>query len=336
MMTNRSAHGADAPLSRLRTQVRALFGPVRHEAPAASPPSDWRYEFQKEIGRGSRGTVYLARDRVGNRQVAIKILRGWPDWESRQRFWREAECASKLHHRNIVTIYDSGCFRGADFIAMEYVPGKTLDKLIPSDGLPLETALAYALQMAQAVATVHSSGMIHRDLKPANFIVSLSGAVKLLDFGLVKIVGATRRWSDCCLLPETPDGSIMGTVGYMSPEQVSGQPADPRSDIFAFGAVFYEILTGRRAFLEDSQVRTMIAILDKTPQPLPALIPSNVKRIVCRCLAKRPVDRYQAGASLLEELHGLPLIRRAVGRSSITTSVKIIAGRDCAGTVAAD
>lgn len=165
--------GREGSPKRLRAQVRGLFGRRCPSTPPATvPPSAWRYELLKEIGKGSKGTVYLARDRKLNRPVAVKMLEGCPDWESRQRFWREAECSLPLEHPNIVRVFSTGRWRGTDFIAMEYVPGKRLDQMIPVRGLPLRTCFAYVLQIAHALAAVHSAGMIHRDLKPANFIVS--------------------------------------------------------------------------------------------------------------------------------------------------------------------
>jgi serine/threonine protein kinase len=260
----------------------------------------------KEVGRGAKGIVYLARD-ARQRPVAIKILREPSDLESRRRFRRESALASSVNHPNIVAVHDALRTRNIAAIVMEYVPGKSLDQLIPPRGLPCDICLHYALQMARALTAVHNAGMVHRDLKPRNFAVTKSGVVKLLDFGLAKRVrtsGVPRSCRDS-QQPETRFGTILGTAGYMSPEQVLGHPATPRSDIFSFGALFYEMLTGRGLFRDNREYVALEAILHKRTVKLPARIPRRIARIVKRCVAKEPARRYSCGGELVTDLERL-------------------------------
>lgn len=306
IQSQQRAQAPEAVNCRLRAQLRALFGRYRRPKPQALiPRTISHYELLKEIGAGSRGTVYLASDRRSLRVVAIKLLRRHTDQESLWRFLREAACASAIEHANVVSVYEIVQDREILAIVMEYVPGQPLAHLLPRRGLPLKTCLDYALQIAQGVAVIHSTGMIHRDLKPTNFIVTKEGTIKLLDFGLAKIIERKRR---CCSLnnhlkaPKTREGTILGTPGYMSPEQVRGQAADQRSDIFSFGAIFYEMLTGRPVFRENSEIATMNAISRNAPPKLPSRVPAAVARIVRRCLEKDPTRRYQAAEELIAAL----------------------------------
>ena len=215
-------HSAEAENERLRLEIGALFGRNRHQRTSSLRSSMVsHYELRKRIGAGAKGTVYLARDQHLNRSVAIKILRRQHagDEESRHRFFREARCASALNHPNIVTVYELGHDQGTDFVVMEYLDGQTLDRVTPRQGLDLEICLDYALQMTRAVAAAHLAGIAHRDLKPSNFLVANNGTIKLLDFGLAKVIACRlarlsrdRRAKDL----ETRDGTILGTVGYMS------------------------------------------------------------------------------------------------------------------------
>ena len=292
--------------NRLRAELRALFG--RHRPLKTARVSIARtlshYELGEKIGAGARGTVYLARDVRLDRLIAIKILPGrlCGNRESRRRFLREARCASAINHPNVVTIHDAGHEQGTDFLVMEYVQGRTLDQIIPKHGLSLDVCLDYALQMARALAAVQAAGMVHRDLKPSNFAIAKSGTVKLLDFGLAKLVRSRKRRNENSKAPETCEGTILGTVGYMSPEQVRGQAADQRTDIFSFGAIFYEMLTGRRAFQEGTAIQTMSAILDKAPPTMPRHIPPPIAMIVERCLQKNARQRYKTAHELLSIL----------------------------------
>ena len=260
------------------------------------------------------GVVYRALDTHLDRPVAIKVLpmSALGNAERRARFAQEARSASALSHRNIITIYDvdTGEIDGqaVEFIAMEYVSGKTLEKLIGRKGLRLNEALRFAIQIADGVAAAHGAGIIHRDLKPANVIIGEQGEVKILDFGLAKLtepeepdVYAPTESVHLEAALKTEAGTIIGTVAYMSPEQADGHKVDERSDIFSFGAVLYEMITGRRAFPGDSKLSTLAAVLHKEPRPLgagDAAVPREVERIIMRCLRKDPQRRWQSMADL--------------------------------------
>ena len=266
-----------------------------------------QYQILEKLGEGGMGVVYKARDSHLDRLVVLKILpKGFiADEERRKRFRQEAKTASALNHPNIVTIYDIDRVDGVDFIAMEYIEGKTLDALIGKTGLRLSQALAYAVQIADAAAAAHGTRIIHRDLKPSNVMVTESGVVKVLDFGLAKQIEpaptgpgeATRTEA----APLTEAGAIMGTPAYMSPEQAEGKNLDARSDIFSFGTILYEMLTGQRPFSGETNVSTMAAILREEPKPVTSLsvaLPREVDRIVSRCLRKAPPRRFQTMGDL--------------------------------------
>jgi eukaryotic-like serine/threonine-protein kinase len=279
------------------------------------------YEIIEKLGEGGMGVVYKARDTHLDRFVAIKVLppEKVADAERKRRFVQEAKSASALNHPNIITIHDIASDDGLDFIAMEYVPGKALNQLIARKGLPLAEALKYAVQIADALASAHAAGIIHRDLKPGNVMVSgapeRSGFVKVLDFGLAKLTDKPdrngREFTESMHQDDTPasgEGSIVGTVSYMSPEQAEGKKVDARSDIFSFGALLYEMATGRRAFQGDSRLSTLSAILREEPKPASEVVeglPRELERIIARCLRKSPERRFQAMPDLrvaLEEL----------------------------------
>jgi Tol biopolymer transport system component/predicted Ser/Thr protein kinase len=259
------------------------------------------YEVLDKLGEGGMGVVYKARDLHLDRFVAVKVLApgAVSDAGRRQRFAQEAKAASALSHPNIVHIYDIDRVDDIDFISMEFVTGKTLDRLIPRHGMELHEALDYGVQIADALAKAHLAGIVHRDLKPGNLMVTAQGQVKVLDFGLAKLMeteqvtddGATRT-----LQPLTEEGSIVGTVAYMSPEQAEGKPVDTRSDIFSFGSVLYEMLTGRRPFRGETKAATMASILREEPKPPSQIVeglPPEVDRIVRCCLRKDPARRVQ-------------------------------------------
>ena len=268
------------------------------------------YEITEKLGEGGMGVVYKARDSRLKRFVALKVLppEKVADAERRQRFVQEAQSASALNHPNIVTVYDIGQSDGVDFIAMEYVEGTTLDELIGRKGLKLNEALRCAIQIADALVKAHAAGIVHRDLKPGNVMMTPDGRVKVLDFGLAKLT------ETALVGPEDPTvtarqstevGVVVGTAAYMSPEQAEGKKVDARSDIFSFGSVFYEMLTGRRAFRRDTPALTLAAILHLEPAPLPEGTPGELERIVSRCLRKDPARRFQTMADLrvtLEEM----------------------------------
>ena len=281
------------------------------------------YRIVETLGEGGMGVVYKARDEHLDRFVAIKILpqEKIADPERKRRFVQEAKSASALNHPNIITVYDIASCDSTDFIAMEYVPGKALNHLIPRRGLPLADALKYAVQIADALAAAHAVGIIHRDLKPANVMITgpeeqgRAGVVKVLDFGLAKLVEKTDN-SDLGLTESirneeglsTEQGTMIGTISYMSPEQAEGKKVDVRSDIFSFGALLYEMVTGRRAFQGESKVSTLSAILREEPKPVTQVVeglPRELERIIARCLRKSPERRFQTAADLkvaLEEL----------------------------------
>jgi serine/threonine protein kinase len=265
------------------------------------------YLIGERIGEGGMGQVYRARDTRLGRDVALKILPAamMNDAVLRARLVREAQTASRLNHPNIVTIYDIGESDSRVYIAMEYVAGKTLRSLIPRTGLPLPLALRYAVAVADALAKAHGAGLVHRDLKPANIMVTPEGAVKVLDFGLAKraespfAAGDTvSRDTTQTAAPETEAGLIMGTPAFMSPEQAAGKPVDSRSDIFSFGAVLYEMVSGQRAFRGDSAISTLAAVIEGEPAPLSPAVSRDVARIVTRCLSKDPSHRYQHAGDL--------------------------------------
>ena len=262
------------------------------------------------------GVVWKARDTRLNRLVAIKTLpAGKLADEGRQRrFIQEAQAASALNDPNIVIIYEIASENGTDFIAMEYVDGKTLGQLIPKRGMRLDEILRYAIQMAGALAKAHAAGIVHRDLKPGNVMINAEGRVKLLDFGLAKLTepnppgAADEDAATRTLRAHSEEGTIVGTAAYMSPEQAESKPVDARSDIFSFGAVLYEMATGTRAFHGDSKLSTLSAVLRENPKPpsqVAADVPRELDRIIARCLRKDPARRFQAMPDLkvaLEEL----------------------------------
>ncbi len=264
------------------------------------------YRIEARLGEGGMGVVYRALDTHLERPVAIKVLRpeAVADPERKRRFVQEAKAASALNHPNIITIYDISAAEGADFIAMEYVRGKTLDQLAGRKGLGLREALRYAVQAADALAKAHAAGIVHRDIKPGNVMVSEDGLVKLLDFGLAKLseraegAGADAEATESVKgeAPRTEEGALLGTVAYMSPEQAEGKTVDPRSDIFSFGSVLYEMLTARRAFQGETRMSTLSAVLRDEPKPISQVVegvPRDVEKLITRCLRKDPQRRFQ-------------------------------------------
>ena len=264
------------------------------------------YDIDGLLGEGGMGVVYKARDRRLKRDVAIKVLP--PEFAADagrlRRFEQEAQAASALNHPNIATIYGLDVQDGTTFIAMEYVPGRTLAATIPRNGLNVNQALRYAVQIADALARAHGGGVIHRDLKPGNIMVTPDDRVKLLDFGIAKLVhrdDATAQDATRTMADLTAQGLVVGTTRYMAPEQARGQPVDPRADIFSFGAVLYEMVTGQYAFEGDSVPEISTAVLRDNPKPLSGVAPQaprELERIVARCLRKDPDRRFQTAADL--------------------------------------
>lgn len=275
------------------------------------------YRVVEKLGAGGMGVVYKARDTHLDRFVALKVLppERVADAERKRRFVQEAKAASALNHPNIVHIYDIAGAEGIEFIAMEYVQGKTLDRIVGRKGLGINEALGYSVQIADALAKAHAAGIVHRDLKPANIMVNEDGAVKILDFGLAKLTEQGNRVASASAETapvgeeaRTETGVIVGTVAYMSPEQAQGKTVDARSDIFSFGSVFYEMLSGQRAFQGDSKALILASILQKEPQPVREIVtdaPHEVERVLARCLRKDPQRRWQSMSDLKEVLHDL-------------------------------
>ena len=260
------------------------------------------------------GEVYRAKDSRLGRDVAIKVLPSSlsQDAERLRRFEQEARAASALNHPNIVTLHDVGEQDGAPYVVTELLEGETLRSRLGGGTLPPRKATDYAIQIAQGLAAAHDKGIVHRDLKPENLFVTEDGRVKILDFGLAKLIQPDAGTASQTSVPTaslgTEPGVVMGTVGYMSPEQVKGQPADPRSDIFSFGAILYEMLSGRRAFRGDSAVETMSAILKEDPPDLSDTnrkLPPGLERLVRHCLEKAPAQRFQSARDLAYDLESL-------------------------------
>ncbi len=262
------------------------------------------------------GDIYKAHDARLNRFVAIKVLSSANagDPERRRRFIQEAQAASGLNHPNIITVHDIVNEPEGDYMVMEYVTGKTLVDLIPKGGLRPPQALKYGVQMADALSAAHAAGIVHRDLKPGNVMVTDSGLVKVLDFGLAKLTdrGPASNMGDntqtIAEAPLTVEGSIIGTVSYMSPEQAQGKKVDTRSDIFSFGVVFYEMLTGTRAFSGDSALSTLSAILRDEHKPMVEIapdVPPQLELLITRCLRKNPDERWQSMKDVLAALGAL-------------------------------
>src|SRR5215468_3106710 len=252
--------------------------------------------------------VYRARDTRLGREVALKVvseaLGEAPPFLARLE--REAKLAGSLNHPNIVAVHDVGLHEGAPYFVTELLEGETLRQRLSRGPVPLATALDWAAQMAQGLAAAHSRGVVHRDLKPENVFLTRDGHLKVLDFGIAKISEAAREAATHHLMDETVSpaggrtdtGVVLGTPGYMSPEQVRGEPVDARSDIFSLGAILYELLSGRRAFQASSIVESGYAIVHHEPEPLPASVPVAVTQVVQRCLEKDPSQRFQSSRDL--------------------------------------
>ena len=284
-----------------------------------------RFEILEILGEGGMGRVYKARDPLLGRLVALKVLLlGTCQSERRERFLHEARAASSLNHPNIVTIYEVGQQDDTDFIAMEYVEGKQLRELIPPDGMPEERITAYAVQICDALERAHAAGILHRDLKPANILIRPDGVVKVLDFGLAKsILSSDQTEATQSLIldnPHTRAGTLMGTVGYMSPEQAEGLPVDPRSDVFSFGAVLYEMATGRRAFDGQTQVSVLAKVLRDDP---PSATSSALHPVIWRCLRKQAHQRYAGFPEVREALQQLRSPSSILRTTAATESASI-------------
>lgn len=265
-----------------------------------------RYLIDSTLGKGGMGVVYKAEDTKLSRMIALKVL-ATDGKEQRGRFLREAKSAAAVEHNNIATIHDYGEDEGRVFIAMELVRGRSLDKMLGGARLSVSEATRVAREIARGLATAHTRGIVHRDIKPGNVMISDEGDVKLLDFGLAK---RADRDEDAPLVPAhehftTAERSVIGTPGYMSPEQVKGERVDARTDVFSFGVMLYEMLTGRRPFGGRSAAEVNIAIVRDEPAPPSRVNPSTppaIERLVMRCLRKDPSERYADAVQILREL----------------------------------
>ena len=279
------------------------------------PPRDTlgHYQILGSIGAGGMGEVYVARDPKLGRKVAIKMLplRLATERDTLTRFTQEARSASALNHPNIVTIHEVGASEGSPYIVMEYIEGQDLRTIINEGPLAVRKVLDYACQIADGLSTAHERGIVHRDLKPENIMVTREGFVKILDFGLAKITTPSPESGEDTLeldLPGTNPGTILGTVGYMSPEQATGKRLDFRSDQFAFGAILYELVTGRAAFEGETAIDTLSAILHNDPEPVQRVVPRvpvQLADIIKRLLEKSADERYTSSRDLARELHTL-------------------------------
>ena len=290
-----------------------------------------RYEIRSQLGAGGMGEVYLARDPKINRDVAIKVLPAdfSSDSERLRRFEQEAQAAGALNHPNILSIYDVDTHDGSPYVVSELLEGETLRQQLNGIALPVRKAIDYVLQIASGLAAAHAKGIVHRDLKPENLFVTKDGRVKILDFGLAKLIeprdGSEVRTDLPTRKRNTDPGTVMGTVGYMSPEQARGQRVDQRSDIFSLGAVLYEMLSGKRAFRGDSAIETLNAILKEDPPELSesnSQINSALERVVMHCLEKNPEQRFQSAqdvAFALESSNGVSLSRTTIDALPLTS-----------------
>jgi len=279
---------------------------------ATLPTGDSRigpYKIVRSLGVGGMGRVYLARDERLNRLVAVKLLSDYhaDEAEKSRRFRREALAASALNHPNILTVYEVGSFEGNDFIATEFVDGKTLSEFIKRDNISLLSKLDIFIQISNALAAAHSSGIIHRDIKPANIMIRSDGLVKVLDFGIAKYSELAESSAQVSLL-ETAPGTVVGTAAYMSPEQARGLPTDARTDIWSLGVIIYELMCGRRPFEGDTTLDVLSAVIDRQPQRLSEVnstVPRDLEALVAKALNKDKDERYQTAEQLLADLKTL-------------------------------
>src|SRR5229473_1870358 len=289
------------------------------------------YEIQSPLGAGGMGEVYRAMDTRLDRTVAIKVLASHlsSSPELKQRMEREARAISSLNHPHICHLYDIGSQDGTDYLVMEFLEGETLAERLRKGAMPLNEILRIGIAVAESLAVAHRQGIVHRDLKPGNIMLTPGGA-KLMDFGLAKPLGlrntatgsgaapsftaAATLSGPSPLSPLTTAGSIIGTIQYMSPEQIEGKEADARSDIFAFGAVLYEMVTGKRPFAGKSQISLASAILESDPEPVSAikpLTPPAFEHVLTTCLQKNPEERFQSAHDIKLELQWIAADRSA-------------------------
>src|SRR5438128_4514295 len=294
-----------------------------------------RYEIRSKIGEGGMGEVYLAQDTKLERKVALKILPAdvGTNRDRMERFIREAKSAAALSHPNIAQIFEIGEDAGTHYIAMEFIDGQTLREKIHQEGTPLRKLLRFLQHAAEGLAKAHAAGIVHRDLKPDNIMITREGHAKILDFGLAKLVeptqssrasGGASELATAILQQHSTPGAVLGTVGYMSPEQAQGKVSeiDHRSDIFSFGCILYEAITRRKAFEGKDAIDSLNKIIREQPTPITNFnpdVPYDLQRIVRRCLAKDPDERYQTIKDVAIEIKEVR--RELQGRSGIDTTV---------------
>src|SRR5258706_3037878 len=258
-----------------------------------------QYKILEKLGEGGMGVVYKAHDTKLDRIVALKFLPNYlsSDVNEKERFYHEARAASALLHANVAVIFEVNEHEGMLYLAMEYVEGQTLKKFIEeSDPLSVKKVLDIAIQSCDGLVIAHEKGIVHRDIKSDNIMITPKGQVKIMDFGLAKVKGATKL---------TKAGSTLGTAAYMSPEQAQGEEVDPRSDIFSFGVVFYELLTTKLPFRGEHQAAILYSLINEDPLPLARFddkISPELQRIVSKALAKDREDRYQHADEMLSDL----------------------------------
>src|SRR3989442_9970901 len=282
------------------------------------------YRIVSKIGEGGMGEVYRARDTKLGRDVAIKVLAAAfsENSERLRRFEQEAQAAGALNHPNILVIFHIGTHQGAPYIASELLEGETLRERMAGAALPQRKALDYALQIARGLAAAHEKGIVHRDIKPDNVFITNDGRAKILDFGLAKLTGASDGIQPQSEVPtrrvDTDPGTVVGAMGYMSPDQLKGRPADHRSDIFSFGAILYEMLSGKRAFRGDSMAETMSAILREDPPDLSETnktVSPALERLVRHCLEKNPEERFHSARDLAFAIESFSGARTSSGQT---------------------
>jgi len=271
-----------------------------------------RYQVERELGAGGMGRVLAARDLRLGRRVAVKVVMGAYEPSRLRRFEQEARTAGALEHPNVLAVYDLGDQDGVPFLVTELLEGRTLRKVIDEGSLPAEEAKGIAVQLARGLAAAHATGVVHRDLKPENLFLTRDGRLKILDFGMAKLLAPEASQGPGL----TMTGVLFGSPGYLSPEQARGEPAGPASDVFSAGAVLYELLSGRRAFPGASLVEAGHAAISLEPPPLPATVPAALAEVITRALAKAPKARFADGADLARALDQAPGLAKGALRPS--------------------
>jgi eukaryotic-like serine/threonine-protein kinase len=297
-------------------KYNASFSVARTRVTAQVLQQIGRYRVAAKLGAGGMGVVYRAYDEKLHRDVAIKLLHSGPEDSGRERILHEARTSSALNHPGICTVYEVEEHGDQSFIVMELIEGHPLSHLIPADGFPLATVHQHGLQIAAALAHAHAKGIVHRDIKPANILVN-QGRIKILDFGLAKQVGSqmSERTTESLDTLSSAHGSMAGTLAYMAPEQLRGERATSRSDVWSLGVVLYELATGQRPYTGDTAFTLSSSILSGTLRPLPSRVAAGLRKIVLRCLNSDPSERYQDGGQVHAALEALDVPERSTPAS---------------------